>query len=113
MTLLIEQRVTSLEVVGQGIDAKLEIVFEKVSLATVGVQGPPGPLGPQGVAGGIPSKFIAALAGTWIIPHLLGRIPIVQVFLPNGELVNTDVSADEININVMFAMPTAGFVLAY
>lgn len=60
-----------------------------------------------------PVKFDTSSAGTWIVPHGLGRRPIVQVFLSSGEQVFPDVFVDTANITAVFATPTAGFLLAF
>lgn len=55
---------------------------------------------------------VLAPAGTWIIPHAFGRAPTAQVFLLSGEQIAADVLVDAVHITVVFASPTAGFVLA-
>ena len=60
-----------------------------------------------------PVRFDAPLSATWIIPHGLGRIPMVQIYLSSGELVMTDVVATQTTITVTFNQPVQGFVLAY
>ena len=111
MTLLIEQRVTSLAIIGQGIDTSFELVFEKVSVATVAAQGPPGPAGTPGPVGGI-QKFDISNAATWIINHTFGRRPMVQFFLQSGEQIYPDSFVTDSLINAVFANPASGFVLA-
>ena len=64
-------------------------------------------------SGGGPARFDAPYASTWILPHGLSHIPMVQVFLSNGEAVMTDVVSDETHITVTFAQPAQGYVLAY
>lgn len=71
--------------------------------------GPPGPAGPAGESR---VYEVANEAGTWIIPHDLGRLPQVQVYLATGELVLADVAATTTTITITFASPTAGFVVA-
>jgi len=75
--------------------------------------GPPGPLGPAGPPGpfGAPLRLDAALAATWILPHPLGRVPVVQVYLAPGECVLADVAATATTVTVAFAAPRQGFVL--
>lgn len=68
------------------------------------IVGPPGPRGQ-------PLRLDASLAATWILPHPLGRAPMVQVFLADGEAVAADVQADPTQITVTHAMPREGFVL--
>lgn len=60
-----------------------------------------------------PKKIDAPLAGTWTLPHGLGRIPMVQVFLLDGEAVISDFHVDATNIVVTWASPTQGYVLAF
>lgn len=62
---------------------------------------------------GAPVKIVASLAATWILANPLGRVPLVQVFLTDGEQILTDVVADAAFITVSFASPQQGFVLAY
>lgn len=76
------------------------------------VIGPPGPAG-MGGAGGAPTRIDASLAATWILPHPIGRVPMVQVFLGSGEQVIADVTANTTTITVSHASPQTGFVLAY
>jgi len=71
--------------------------------------GPPGPAGPTAA----PLRLDSSLAATWILPHSLGRMPTVQVFLGSGEPVLTDVVADPDQITVTFPAPQQGFVLAF
>lgn len=72
----------------------------------VGVMGPPGPAG-----GGV--RFdVASPAASWIISHAFNRVPIVSVYLASGELVLADVFATATTINVVFASPKSGFVIA-
>lgn len=70
-----------------------------------------GPPGPPGGSGSV-TRFNVASAATWIVPHLLGREPIAQVFLASGEQIFPDVTVDPVHITVTFASPQAGFVLA-
>jgi hypothetical protein len=79
------------------------------ALAVAAVIGPPGPPG----ADSVPLRIEASLAATWTLPHPLGRVPTVQVFLGTGEAVLTDISADEGQITVTFPSPRQGFVLAF
>lgn len=84
--------------------------------AVVGPPGPPGPQGPQGPAGA-PQRIDAATAATWILPHGLSRIPMVQVFIGDassgGEDVIADVAATDTTVTITHASPQAGFVLVY
>jgi hypothetical protein len=79
------------------------------------IVGPPGPPGPDTA----PLRLDAPLAATWILPHPLGRVPTVQVFLNGGMFLNggeavlTDVSADSVQVTVTFPTPQQGFVLIF
>ncbi|MEO5586462.1 MAG: hypothetical protein ABIQ81_02085 [Novosphingobium sp.] len=77
--------------------------------AIAAVIGPPGPPGP----GSAPLRLDAALAATWILPHPLGRVPTVQVFLAGGEAVLTDIAAGPLQITATFPSPQQGFVLIF
>lgn len=46
-------------------------------------------------------------ASTWTIPHTLGRIPVVAVYV-DGHEVLADVSATDLAVTVTFPTPTAG-----
>ena len=70
-------------------------------------------IGPPGPPGGAPLRLDAAFAATWILPHPLGRVPMVQVFLESGEAVLADVEAGDARITVTFPSPRQGFVLAF
>lgn len=76
------------------------------------IVGPPGPPGTPG-SGAAPLRLEASLAATWILPHPLGRVPTVQVFLAGGEAVLTDVAADTAQVTVTFPSPQQGFVLVF
>lgn len=70
-------------------------------------------IGPAGPAGSGTIRFNqVAPAGTWIIPHGLGREPTAQVFLASGEMILPDVTVDATHITITHASPQAGFVLA-
>jgi hypothetical protein len=72
-----------------------------------------GVIGPPGPAGGPPLRIDqASPAATWTLAHGLGRIPMVQTFLANGEPVIADIVATATQITVTHAQPQAGFVLA-
>lgn len=90
--------------------AGLATAIEREPLAPIAaVVGPPG----TGGAGSTPVRIDAPLGATWTLPHSLGRVPLVQVFMPDGEQVLADVGADTTTIVVGFAEPQAGFVLAF
>jgi hypothetical protein len=73
------------------------------------IVGPPGPPGPDTA----PLRLDAPLAATWILPHPLGRVPTVQVFLASGEAILTDVAAGAASVTVTFPSPQQGFVLVF
>ncbi|GJE27935.1 hypothetical protein [Methylobacterium organophilum] len=50
-------------------------------------------------------------AGTWIIPHGLGRRPIVTVYDTSGAEMLADVVATATTVTIVFAVPTAGSVV--
>jgi hypothetical protein len=77
--------------------------------AVAAIVGPPGPPGPDAA----PLRLDAPLAATWILPHPLGRVPTVQVFLASGEAVLTDVAAGLATVTVTFPSPQQGFVLVF
>lgn len=66
--------------------------------------------GQQGTTGGA-TRIDASLSASWIIPHTLGRVPIVQVFEDTGEQLIADVLATDTQISVTHGQPVAGFVL--
>jgi len=72
--------------------------------AIAAVVGPPGPVGEI-------TRVDVAAAATWIIPHSLGRVPGVQLFLATGEQVHSDVDADSTHVTVTFPTPVSGFAL--
>lgn len=82
--------------------AQAPAVVKVIAAGTQGVQGDPG----------APMRFDVSAAGTWTIVHGLGRAPQVQAFLASGEQIQTDIFVDAVHIVVIFASPTAGFVLA-
>ena len=83
---------------------------ERRPLAPVAaIVGPPGPPGPDTA----PLRLDAPLTATWTLPHPLGRVPTVQVFLASGEAVLTDVAADAAQVTVTFPSPQQGFVLVF
>jgi hypothetical protein len=53
----------------------------------------------------------ATPAATWTIPHLLGRLPVVAVYLRTGEVVDTDLDADTAQAVLTFPAPTAGWAV--
>lgn len=70
-------------------------------------------IGPQGPAGSGTVRFdVTSPAGTWIIPHGLGRAPAVQLFDDAGNAIISDVTVDSVHITATFGQPQAGFLLA-
>lgn len=68
-----------------------------------------GPQGPAGAAGGEGTVFPQPTpAGTWTIPHGLGRIPHGVTVYVAGELVDTDTHVDATYVVLNFASPTSG-----
>lgn len=55
----------------------------------------------------------ASAASSWHVPvpPELGRRPVVQVYLSDGELVWADVTASPTDVYVTFPAPYAGFVV--
>ncbi len=113
MSLILRWRVPGRAIVTRwsGPDGLAEALVRDCELPIAAVVGPPGPQGLQGPTG-TPLRIDAALAGTWILPHALARIPMVQVFIGTGEEVIADITATETTITVTHANPQAGFVLA-
>ena len=111
MSLTLRWRVPSRRIVTRwrGPAGMLEALEREPSGAVAAVIGPPGPSGPSAA----PLRIDASLAATWILPHPLGRVPTVQVFLGTGEPVLTDVAANAAQITVTFPSPQQGFVLAF
>lgn len=81
-----------------------EAIGREPATPVAGIVGPPGP------AGGV-LRIDTPLTATWILPHPLGRVPAVQVFLADGEAVAADVQAGPTQITVTHAAPCQGFVL--
>ncbi len=52
-------------------------------------------------------------SATWILSHTLGRNPIVDVYLTNGEKILADVVTTNNQIIVIHSQPTTGFVVLY
>lgn len=111
MTLILRWRLPAPEITTRwrGPAGMLDAVRRNPNLPIAAIVGPPGASGTNG-SGSI-VRIDASLAGTWILPHDLGRIPAVQVFLANGEVVTADIYADASTVTVMFATPQQGFVL--
>lgn len=73
------------------------------------IVGPPGPAGPSAA----PLRLDAPLAATWVLPHPLGRIPTVHLYLASGEIVLSDIAATATQITVTFPSPQQGFALVF
>lgn len=71
----------------------------------------PGPRGPAGTgAGGGLVHQQTTPSASWSIPHQLGRLPVVDLYVA-GELVEADVAADVSSVHVTFPTPTSGFAV--
>lgn len=114
MTLVFRWRVPDrrVETAWRGPEGMSEALARVPATPIAAIVGPPGPAGPSG-PGSAPTRIDAALAATWILPHTLGRTPMVEVFLASGEHVIADVTVNSTTITVSHASPQAGFVLAY
>lgn len=91
--------------------------FEVVDLGDLLVtDATPVVVGPRGPAGSVAGAGVqidqTTPAATWIIPVPAGfnRTPAVAVYV-GGELVLTDVTADETTVTIEFPAPTAGSVI--
>ncbi len=117
MTLAIRWRVPNRKIAlrWRGPSGMSQAILRNPTAPIAAIIGPPGPTGPQGAAGSgsAPLRINASLASTWTLPHSLGRVPTVQVYLTTGEQVLTDVQATTTQITVTFPSPQAGFVLAF
>lgn len=74
------------------------------------VRGPAGATGPAGSGNSDAIEYVqSAPSASWIIPtpEAMGRTPSVAVYV-GGQLVMTDVFANETNVNVVFSEPTTG-----
>ncbi len=118
MTLLLRWRVPErpIETRWRGPEGMAEALERDPARPVAAIIGPPGPSG-SGGSGVAPQRIEATLAATWILPHTLGRLPMVQVFLSSGggegEQVIADTTADPATITVTHASPQTGFILAY
>lgn len=56
---------------------------------------------------------VSSPAGTWTLTHTLGRLPSVDVYLPSGEKILTDVTTSDTQVVVTFSQPTAGYVVLF
>lgn len=50
-------------------------------------------------------------SASWNITHSLGRIPKIDVYDSNGELIEGDVFVTQTNITIVFANPITGFII--
>jgi hypothetical protein len=68
----------------------------------------------SGGGGSIPVRIDQiAPAGTWILTHALGRMPLADVYLSSGEQMEADVNVTLTQVTVTFAAPQSGFVIIY
>lgn len=97
---------TAYEVVDLG-----DLTVTDATPVVVGPRGPAGPPGPGGGSGGYQHEQ-SVPAATWIIavPIDYERTPAVSVYV-GGELVITDVIADETTVTIEFPSPTAGLAV--
>lgn len=72
-----------------------------------GDKGDPGIPGPSGPAGAGFEFTQSAPSASWVIPHSLGRRPVVAVFV-NGAQVFADVTATTTSVSVAFVAPVTG-----
>jgi hypothetical protein len=88
-----------------------DLVVTDATPVVAGPPGPPGPPGPGGGSGGYEYEQ-STPAATWIIavPVDFERTPAVSVYV-GGELVFTDVTADETTVTIEFPSPTAGLAV--
>lgn len=100
--LVTEQTVAVLTVEVEGTPITLTAQEQVVTLSTMAEQGPAG-------ASAVPIPYQqTAPSASWIIPHGLGRIPLVQVRNAAGEVVYPDVFADARSVSIVFANPATG-----
>ena len=96
----------------RGPSGKVQQALARNPLAAIeAVIGTTGAQGPQGISSA-PTRIDAPLAATWILPHSLSRVPIVEVYLASGERVLSDTVASATTITITFSQPQQGFVLA-
>lgn len=118
MNLLLRWRIPERPIVTRwrGPEGMAQALERDPSLPIAAIIGPPGPSGSVG-SGAVPQRIDASLAATWILPHSLGRMPMVQVFLTasgsGGEQAIADITADAATVTVTHASPQTGFILAY
>lgn len=97
----------------RGPDGMVEAATRNSELPIAAIVGPPGPAG-SGAGSSEPLRIDQiAPAATWILPHTLGRIPTVHVYLTGDEPVIADVAVTTTQITVTFPSPQQGFVLAF
>lgn len=67
------------------------------------------------IAHGVPAPAVvwtqSAPASTWTVPHSLGRRPVVELYLPSGQQVFTDVVSSTTQVVATFGTPTAGYAV--
>jgi hypothetical protein len=93
-------------------DAQVVVIPEEKFLS-VSAPGPPGPQGPIGPAAGAAIIYSQTTpAATWPITHNLGRPVGIVIRLTTGEIVNTDIDQNNLNVAVLtFPVPYAGEAL--
>lgn len=96
---------------GRGTSAAVLTQARAVATA-VARQGPGGPPGPPGVAAALVVAQTSPSA-SWVIPHALGRRPLVQVCDPSGEVVYPDVIAGAATVSVIFAAAATGSIILF
>ncbi|AWN55072.1 hypothetical protein [Methylobacterium sp. 17Sr1-1] len=89
------------------------VAVEQVATATaVAEQGMAGPPGPPGIARALVVRQDAPSA-SWVLPHSLGRPPLVQITDDAGEVVFPDVIAGSAVVSVIFAQPATGSAILF
>lgn len=89
------------------------VAVEQALVATaVAEQGPGGPPGPPGIAAALIVEQSSPSA-SWVIPHSLGRRPLVQIFDDAGEQIYPDVIAGKSNVSVIFSAAMTGSVILF
>lgn len=101
-----------IEVIGTPVPV-IEVIHAGVQVVEVPeVVGPRGPVGPAGPAGGgtVLTYTQSIPSASWSIAHPFGRIPAVQVYI-DGVQVDTDITASDTHVSVVFPSPTTGIAI--